>query len=354
MLRFLSLWAPGRDVVTPEASEPHMFTPPSIWLRFPDEATTCPGCASSHIRALDVLPIPRDVKGRRTLFLSGCEDCGLLFANPVPASDQLEQYYGDEGPYRTHVVEAAAARRLERRARPRTKEKPLRATDRLLSAIAPYVPVYEPPAGAKVLDFGCGDGKFLDRLQDRGWDTYGIEPSTSVAFRRHQRLATPPQDGSFDFVILHHVLEHLTDPLAVLKQLAGALRVGGRMFVSIPSLDALPTHGLLRYCVDGRKHVVSFSQCCLTGYLARVGIAVSARVDSPELDAALTKGQPLRLRLVAMRTAGPFQPDASLAPALHALRGYHGTSGLLRRVVPVRLRAALADRARERSRTRDR
>jgi SAM-dependent methyltransferase len=325
---------------------------PWVWLRFPDEATKCPGCASESIRTLDVLPVHRDIKGRRTLFVSGCEECGLLFTNPVPTSDQLEHYYGDEGPYRTHVVEAAEARRLERKKRPRAAQRPVRAADRLLNAIAPYVPVHQPRPGARALDFGCGDGKFLDRLQDRGWETYGIEPSTSVAFGRHQRLTAPPQDGSFDFVIVHHVLEHLTDPLAVLKQLAGAMRVGGFIFISIPSLDALPRHRLLRYCIDGRKHVVSYSERCLFGYLARVGIAVSARVDSSELDAALTKGQPLRLRLIGTRTTSQLRPDASLAPALSALRRYHGTKGLMRRVVPVRLRAALADRARERSRAR--
>jgi SAM-dependent methyltransferase len=328
-----------------------MQTP--LWLRFLDEATECPGCSSMRITLLDALPIRRDMKGRRTIFLSGCVSCGLLFANPVPGQEQLERYYGDEGPYRVHVVEAASAKRAEIKARGRRAKKPLRAADRLLSALAPYLPVHEPPVAARVLDFGCGDGKFLDRLQNRGRDTYGIEPSTSVAFERHKRLLEPPQDGSFDFVILHHVLEHVTAPLGILQQLSAALRVGGVMFISLPSLDLLPRHRLLRYCVDGTKHVLSFSELCLTGYLARTEFVVSARLDSPELDAALTKGQPLRLRLVATRvSAGVPMPQVSLGPAVSALRKYYGVSGTLRRVVPVRLRAGLADRARERSRRR--
>lgn len=325
-----------------------------LWLRFPDEAATCPGCMSARIRLLDVFPIPRDLKGRRTLFLAGCHDCGLLFANPIPSEEQLERYYADEGPYRTHKVEAAEARRRERKAHSRKTARAPRARDLLLNALAPYVPVHEPPPGAKVLDFGCGDGKFLDRLQDRGWQTYGVEPSTSVAFRRHHRLISPPPDGSFDFVILHHVLEHVTDPLGVLQQLAGALREGGVLFISLPRLDTLPQHRILRYCVDGRKHLVCFSEACLTGFLARAGFATPARLDSRELDEVLTNGKPLRLRLVATRTSTPpSPPSAPLAPALDALRRYHRVSGLARRVrqvLPVRLRAALMDRAREQSR----
>ena len=53
-------------------------------------------------------------------------------------------------------------------------------------------------SGDYMIDFGCGDGKFLNRLQDRGWDTYGIEPSADVAFLRHRRLKSPPQEGSID------------------------------------------------------------------------------------------------------------------------------------------------------------
>ena len=322
-----------------------------MWLRYADEATVCPGCASTRIRFLDVLSIPRDVRGRRTLFLSGCDGCGLLFTNPIPASEQLEEYYGDDGPYRAHVVEAGEARRRERKTRPRAREKPQRATDRLLDAVKTYVPIDDPPPGAKVLDFGCGEGKFLDRLQDRGWETYGIEPCTGVAFQRHRRLTVPPQDGDFDFVILHHVLEHLVEPFSVLRQLGGTLRSGGALFISLPSLDSLPRHRLLRYCVDGRKHLISLSERCLVGYLGRCGLVPAGRLDSPELDAALTAGLPLRLRLVATRSSVPVSPpSAPLAPALSALRRYHGVRGIARRVVPVRVRAALIDRARERSR----
>ena len=324
----------------------------SWWLRFPAEASACPACTSPRITLLDVMSIRRDIEGRRVTFLTGCHDCGLLFTNPIPTEEQLERYYADEGPYRAHKVEAGEARRLERKGRARKTERAPRARDLLLNALAPYLAVHNPPPGARALDFGCGDGKILDRLQDRGWETYGIEPSTSVAFARHRRLDAPPQDGSFDFIVLHHVLEHVTDPLGVLRQLGGALREGGRLFISLPRLDTLPRHGQLKYCIDGRKHLICFSETCLTGLLARAGVAVTARLDARDLDDALTDGQPLRLRLVATRTAAPLPPPVSpLAPALRALRQYErargGFTGRIGKVLPVRLRAALMDRARE-------
>jgi SAM-dependent methyltransferase len=199
-----------------------------------------------------------------------------------------------------------------------------------------------------VLDFGCGDGKFLNRLQDRGWETSGIEPSTTVAFLRHRRLTSPPQDGSFELVVLNHVLEHVINPLGLLRQLAGSLREGGVLFVSVPRLDTLPQHGDLKYCLNHR-HVVCFSETCLRGLLARAGFATTARLDAKELDEAFTEGKPLRLRLVATRTARPSRPpNAPLAPAVKALalhaRTDRGIAAGIRRLLPVRLRAALMDR----------
>jgi SAM-dependent methyltransferase len=193
----------------------------------------------------------------------------------------------------------------------------------LLAAMQSYVPVEAPPPGARVLDFGCAEGKLLNSLQDAGWDTYGIEPSTDVAFLRHHRLDVPPQDGRFDLAILHHVLEHVDRPLDVLRQLAGSLREGGVLFIGVPRFDRVAEHGDFRYCINGRNHVVAFTEACLRGLLARAGFEVAARLDAPELDRALTQGRPLRLRLLARRTlAPPPLPREPLRAARQALAEY--------------------------------
>ena len=335
--------------------------PARLWLRFDDEASACPGCASPRITLLDSFGIPRDARNRRIRFLSGCHDCGLLFSNPLPPADQLAAHYGDGG--------AWAARRVERRRRLEAKyrrrlargqpqadastPRRVQAHDLLFEAVARYVPVHAPPASASVLDFGCGDGKLLDWLQERGWETYGIEPSMDLEFFRHRRLMSLPQDRRFTLVILNHVLEHVTDPLGALRQLAGALRDDGTLFLSVPRVDTLPQHGDFQYCVSGRTHPVCFSELCLRGLLARAGLVATARLDAHQLDDAFTQGKQLRLRLLAVRTAHPpALPDEPLVPAIRALtRYYREHGGLLeraRRLLPVRLRAALMDRARER------
>jgi SAM-dependent methyltransferase len=333
----------------------------TLWLRFPNEVSACPGCGSQSISLLDAFFARTKPDGRRVAFLTGCHSCGLLFANPLPTADELRRAYSKAGPWAAARIDQLrrlenAHRHRERKARPTKVRSVVRAADRLLDALAPFVPVHDPPPGAKVLDVGCGDGKFLNRLQDRGWDTYGIEPSADVAFLRHRRLESPPQDASFDFVVLHHVLEHVRAPLDLLSQLSRTLREGGIIFISTPRLDTLPDHRDLAYCIDGRWHLMCYSERCLTGLLARAGLQAAARLDLPELDRSQTDGKPVRLRIIATRTVTPpALPSAPLAPALAALRRYSMASngGLLRRLLrflPVRMRAALLARARRTSR----
>jgi 2-polyprenyl-3-methyl-5-hydroxy-6-metoxy-1,4-benzoquinol methylase len=271
----------------------------------------------------------------------------LLFANPLPTPEHLRQHYATDGAY------AAARKARAEKTKANAPTSTVEPRDVLLKALVPYVPIGSPPRGAKVLDFGCGDGKFLDRLQNYGWQTYGIEPSTSVAFSRHHRLEVPPQDGSFDLAILHHVLEHVTTPLEILRQLAGALREGGVLFVGVPRIDTLSQHGDFKYCLDGRHHLLGLSDTCLRGLLARSGFTLVARLDAPQLDDVLTAGKSSRLRLVATRTAQvPPLPDTPLRPAADAVAEYararDGLAARLRGIVPIRMRGALLDRAIER------
>jgi len=337
----------------------------AYWLRFDDELTACPGCGSARIALLEPLSIPRMPDRRKITFATGCRSCGLLFANPLPTREHLSHFYSTSGPWaetRTDRLDRLA-RSYSRKAEPvaarsRRRREAGRAAqggpEPLLTALAAHVPVDNPDEGARVLDFGCGDGKLLNRLQDRGWDTFGIEPSTDVPFIRHRRLDAPPQDASFALAILHHVLEHVPDPLQVLGALAGALRPGGTLVISVPRIDTLPVHRDWGYCLDGRRHIMGFTERCLSGLLIRAGFGDIERLDVPEIDERQTQGQPLRLRIVAKRTGDSQAPplDDPLAPALDALSAYFrvadGMAGRVRRVLPVRLRAALEDRFRDR------
>src|SRR5688572_21839523 len=236
-----------------------------ILYRAPRELTRCPTCRSSTLAALGLHKLPSILDGRRTGLISGCEDCGLVFVNPSPSDTALESMYGPQGEWAVGRQDDVSAVKADEELKPGSG-----SWRHMFDGIRHELDVTRPPRGARALDFGCGRGKFLDVLKPCGWDTYGIEPASGAAFVRHHRLDAIPREPVFDLVIVHHVLEHVADPLDLLKQFARATRPGGYVLVAVPRLDTLPDHHDFSYVVS-RVHVRSFTSVCMEGLLARAG-----------------------------------------------------------------------------------
>jgi SAM-dependent methyltransferase len=94
--------------------------------------------------------------------------------------------------------------------------------------------------GARMLDVGCGSAWLSEHFDDyTGLD--GSPEAVAAAERRGRRvlLATvdeplPFPDASFDGVILKDLLEHVEDPVHVVREARRVLRPGGRAFASSP------------------------------------------------------------------------------------------------------------------------
>jgi 2-polyprenyl-3-methyl-5-hydroxy-6-metoxy-1,4-benzoquinol methylase len=108
-------------------------------------------------------------------------------------------------------------------------------------------------AGERVLDVGCGEGRFAAELTRKGVEVVGIDVATEPLRRareRHPELvdlrqlpiagAWPLQDASFDAVWAGEVIEHVADTTGWLSELRRVLRSGGLLLLSTPD------HGRLR------------------------------------------------------------------------------------------------------------
>jgi SAM-dependent methyltransferase len=107
----------------------------------------------------------------------------------------------------------------------------------------------EARAGERVLDLGCGAGRFLGALREAGADPVGVELAEGALERARRNVPgaelhllapggeIPLEDASVDLVWCSEVLEHVPDTAGLLSEARRVLRTGGRLLVTTPSHD---------------------------------------------------------------------------------------------------------------------
>lgn len=116
---------------------------------------------------------------------------------------------------------------------------------------------------SRILDIGCGSGGVLRRMRRFGFghltgiDPYApgsvCEPGLTVI-----RTDRPPSGEVYDLVMMNHVLEHLSDPLAGLESARACLAPGGRLLVRVPIAGSFAhrKYGADWYHLDAPRHLV--------------------------------------------------------------------------------------------------
>lgn len=144
-----------------------------------------------------------------------------------------------------------------------------------------------------VLDIGSGLGVFGARMKDAGFAVTNLDPDArTVAFSRERigveavqaDFMTAEGLGRFDLVTLNKVLEHVPDPIAMLRRCHDVLAGGGTVYVELPDGEAA------RHDPDGfareeffieHLHVFSFSSFSLLADRAGFVVRRMERLREP-------------------------------------------------------------------------
>jgi len=135
------------------------------------------------------------------------------------------------------------------------------------------------------LDVGSALDKFSEILRAEGWQAYEIEPSSvSMAYNGlngkfifHQNVEEFQGSKKFDLISLRHVLEHLRNPINVLKKLSGNLSPNGKVFIEVPNLrkaKPLDVNSFFRFL-----HLYHFTPNSLSNILKKSGYEI---IDSDD------------------------------------------------------------------------
>jgi SAM-dependent methyltransferase len=196
-----------------------------------------------------------------------CCECGQLITNPRPTSASIGRFY-EGGLYEQQ--ESALKKRVV---------SPLMRFMHLLR----FRSVSSIKQGGRLLDVGCGKGKFLDVAATKGWETWGIEPSKRSNKLTENRSGTKIIEGKFedtnvpdnyfDAVTMWHSLEHFFSPLEVLEQVNRKLKDNGVLVVRVPNSDSWDAKwGRGKWFhLDVPRHLYHFTPSTLTMILRRAG-----------------------------------------------------------------------------------
>ncbi len=104
-----------------------------------------------------------------------------------------------------------------------------RANWRFLESVVSYL-----PQDHLILDVGAGHGDFADIFSGRRYLSLDIVPYAEVNMVCDLNQVNPLKSASLDMIVLMNVLEHVFEAQKLLSVLAGALKPGGQMAVTVP------------------------------------------------------------------------------------------------------------------------
>jgi 2-polyprenyl-3-methyl-5-hydroxy-6-metoxy-1,4-benzoquinol methylase len=142
-----------------------------------------------------------------------------------------------------------------------------------------------PSPSGKLLDVGCGNGDFMLRMRGLGWNVSGVDPDPAAVTRGLSHgleifsgmVADVPGDAQYDVITLNHVMEHVADPVGVLRECRRRLRPQtGRVVITTPNITSLGHWWFKRHWrgLEVPRHLVVFSPDALSACIAHAGLVV--------------------------------------------------------------------------------
>ena len=191
----------------------------------------CPVCNSPLIQAQ--LSAKDYTVSQKDFSVWHCNACTARFTQDVPAQDAIGAYYASENYISHSDTKKGIINSLYHLVRKRT----LISKRRLVLNETGITK-------GQILDIGCGTGAFLDTMKEADWAITGLEPDHVARAKAAELYNIHPHEsgklfelngGSFNAITMWHVLEHVHELHAYIKQIETLLAPNGKLFIAVPN-----------------------------------------------------------------------------------------------------------------------
>jgi SAM-dependent methyltransferase len=200
-----------------------------------------------------------------------CANCGLGITDPVPSQHTATNLYADRQSNDFQGDDSGVAAQLKSF----FAERDVRT---FLATIA------KGDRPLKVLDYGCGNGDFARAIkrvlpEAEVWasDYHEMPPQKLMGSAvRYVSDSALSENEQYDFILCRHVLEHVYEPILLLRRLDSLLRPGGTVAIEVPNLNAPLSHFFKRFW-DGYYapfHPLHFTRASLISTISSAGLVV--------------------------------------------------------------------------------
>lgn len=231
--------------------------------------TNCPFCSSQNIAR--VLASKDYFLTSKEFNVDRCNACGITFTNPIPSDSETPTYYQSDN-YLSHGGKNSSlfynVYKLVRAFSLKWKTK-----------------IVSEAIGEKgsIMDYGCGTGDFLLTCKGKGYQVFGVEPSTKAredaTAKLGQKVASnlsSVSEKNFDIITLWHVLEHVQDIATTIETLKTYLSDKGTLLIAVPNHKSYDAKHYGKYwaAYDLPRHLWHFDQKTMLTVLDKTGLTV--------------------------------------------------------------------------------
>lgn len=199
-----------------------------------------------------------------------CRSCGLCYTESRLEEGEAERMYSQE-----HEEDVAGLSLYRKARHAMLHQVKMHESRTLLSRLAKY------KQGGKMLDIGCSAGRLLRIARERGWETFGVEPSgfASAVARQQFSLNVFTGDvrqasyerGFFDLVTMIVVFSHLANPVADFHEVNRILDDDGVFAFVTGNHDLIPMDMIGDFWGNHNEHITLLNDSSLRALLARTG-----------------------------------------------------------------------------------